>query len=521
MSNTPEQRALQFLGKLVKGPEFEGRTFLAGGAVRDEIMGKPVKDIDIVVSMPDGGIKFAEWVTKRIGRYKEGTNPLVFPRFGTAKFNLRGITDGEIDLSNVDIEVVMTRGEKYEKGSRKPEVIYADLEDDAFRRDLTVNSLFKDIVTGEIKDLTGRGIEDIKAGIVRTPTDPDQTFKDDPLRMLRAIRFAVKYNWKMPLSMVKALKKNADMLQNISQERIRDELNKMLVTDNPDKALRLLTASGLNKHVIPELDACVGVTQNEYHKDDVYDHILEVVKNTLPDLMARLSSLFHDIGKPVTRSVGPDGRVHFYMHEDVGAEMAEKIMSRLRYNKNEIETVKKVVSSHMMLKSAGKDGEKASDKQLRKFAVRLGPDLGTAMKVMHADNVSHSEYSSMPNQIPNIVTKIKTLLQGTAAEKPKLPINGNDIITILGIKPGPDIKKYLDVVQDAWYKDPSISKENALKLVKAVHSVNLKKTLGPQLNQKIKNPETGNDILVKTALSYDKDHPARQAAMKLLRQRKK
>lgn len=521
MNNTPEQLALQFLGKLVKGTQFEGRTFLAGGAVRDEIMGKPIKDIDIVVSMPDGGIKFAEWVTRRINKYKQGTNPLVFPKFGTAKFNLRGVTDGDVDLSNVDIEVVMTRGEKYEKGSRKPEVVYADLEDDAFRRDLTVNSLFKDIVTGEIKDLTGKGIEDIKAGVVRTPTDPDQTFKDDPLRMLRAIRFAVKYNWKMPLSMVKALKKNADMIQNISQERIRDELNKMLVTDSPDKALRLLTASGLNTYIIPELDACVGVTQNEHHKDDVYDHILEVVKNTPPDLLARLSSLFHDIGKPNTRSVDSDGKVHFYKHEDVGADMAEAIMSRLRYTNNEIATVKNVVSSHMMLKSTGKDGEKASDKQLRKFAIRLGADLGIAMKTMHADNISHSEYSSMPNQIPTITTKIKTLLQGPEIKKPKLPINGNDIINTLGIKPGPDIKKYLDVVEDMWYKDPSLTKEKALKLVKAAHSIHLKNTFGPQLNQKIKNPETGNDILVKTALSYDKDHPARQAAMKLLRQGKK
>jgi poly(A) polymerase len=518
MNKSPEQLALQFLGRLVKGTEFEGKTFLAGGAVRDEIMGKPVKDIDIVVSMPDGGIKFAEWVTKKLNRYKEGANPIIFPRFGTAKFNLRDIKDGEVDLSNVDIEVVMTRGEKYEKGSRKPDVVYSDLEDDAYRRDLTVNTLFKDIVTGEIKDLTGKGIEDIKAGIVRTPTDPDQTFKDDPLRMLRAIRFAVKYNWKMPMSMVKALKKNADTLKTISQERIRDELNKMLVTDSPDKALRLLTATGLNKHVIPELDACVGVTQNEHHKDDVYDHILEVVKNTPADVTARLASLFHDIGKPATRSVGPDGRVHFYRHEDVGADMAEEIMSRLRYTNEETSTVKNIVSSHMMLKSAGSDGENASDKQLRKFAIRMGKDLGTALKMMHADNVSHSEYSSMPNQIPNVAKKIKSLLQDTGTEKPKLPINGNDIMTTLGIKPGPEIKKYLDAVMNAWYKDPNITKEKAMKLVKAAHASQLQKTFGSMLNKTVKNPETGNDILIKTALKYDKNHPARQLAMKILRQ---
>lgn len=521
MNKSPEQLALDFIGKLVKGTEFEGKTFLAGGAVRDEIMGKPVKDIDIVVSMPDGGIKFADWLTKKIGRYKEGTNPVVFPKFGTAKFNLRGVTDGDVDLSNVDIETVMTRGEKYEKGSRKPEVVYADLEDDAYRRDLTVNSLFKDVVTGEIKDLTGHGISDIKAGVVRTPMNPDETFKEDPLRMLRAIRFAVKYNWKMPLSMVKALKKNSDMLKTISQERIRDELNKILMTDQPDVGLKILTKTGLMKHIIPELDLCVGVKQNEFHKHDVYEHILEVVKNTSPDLTARLAALFHDIGKPETKSTGPDGRVHFYNHETAGAEIADKVMKRLRYTNDETASVKNIVSHHMELKKTGKDGEKATDKQLRKFMTRLGKDLVPALKTMHADNISHKESTSQPNQIANIAKKIEQLKTGiNVGEKPKLPISGNDIMATLGIKPGPDIKKYVDVVLNAWYKNPNISKEDALKLVKAAHKVEIKKRFGPMLNQKIKNPETGNDILIKTALGYTKEHPARQMAMKVLSGRK-
>ena len=513
-----EQLALDFIGQLVKGSEFEGHSFLAGGAVRDEIMGKPVKDIDIVVSLPDGGIKFAEWIARKINRYREGSNPTIFPKFGTAKLNLRGVKSGDVDLSDIDIEVVMTRGEKYEKGSRKPEVVYADLKDDAFRRDLTVNSLFKDLVTGEILDLTGMGIDDIKNGVVRTPTDPDQTFKDDPLRMLRAVRFAVKYNWKMPASMVKSLKKNADQLKNISQERIRDELNKMLMTDRPDVALRILTKTGLNKHVIPELDMCLGVKQNEYHKHDVYEHILEVVKNTGPNLTARLAALFHDIGKPDTKSTGDDGRVHFYRHEEVGADMAGKIMGRLKYANDEMHSVKSIVAYHMELKATGKEGEKASDKQLRKFAVKLGKDLAPALLTMHADNISHKDSASMPNQIVNLTKKLKTLIEPTAdGTKPKLPVTGHDIMTILNIKPGPDVKKYLELVQDAWYKDPKISKDKALRLVKLVHTKATKSKFGDNLDKKIKNPETGNDILVRTALKYDKTHPARQLAMKVLR----
>lgn len=513
-----EQSALEYLAELIEGTHFQGKTFLAGGAVRDEIMGKPVKDIDIVVSLPNGGIEFAEWITKLTGTYKKDANPVVFQKFGTAKFNLRGITHGNDDLSNVDIEVVMTRGEKYEKGSRKPEVVYADLKDDAFRRDLTVNSLFKDIVTGEIKDLTGHGITDIKNGIVRTPMDPDQTFKDDPLRMLRAVRFAVKYDWKMPYSMVKALKKNASSLQEISKERIRDELNKILATANADKGIRVLSVTGLMRYIIPELDKCKGVTQNQYHKDDVYDHNIEVMMNTPPDPVTRLAGLLHDIGKPDTRSEDEEGNVHFYRHEEIGASMAERILTRLKYTNDEIAMVKTVVETHMQLKNAGPSGEKASDKQLRKFVNRLGSALGMAMKVMHADNLSHSKEASMPQQIPALVRRIEALQTQAPSEKPNLPINGNDIMTALGIKPGPEIKKLLGAVEDAWYENPNLSKDQALSIVRQNYDDDVKKHFGDVLNKTVRNPDTDNDILVSTALKYDKTHPARIAAMRLLQQ---
>jgi poly(A) polymerase len=225
-----EELALEFLSKLLKNSPFANRVYLCGGAVRDAVMGKDVKDIDLVVAEPDGGIKFAEWLTKKLGIHKPGANPVTFPRFGTAKLNLRGVKVGGVDLSDLDIEVVMTRGEEYTPGSRKPEVAYADLAKDAERRDFTVNALYKDLTTGETLDPTGKGFDDIQRGVIRTPTDPNITFKDDPLRMLRAIRFACKYNWKMPKSLVTALSENAHMLQHISSERIQDEFNKMLMT---------------------------------------------------------------------------------------------------------------------------------------------------------------------------------------------------------------------------------------------------------------------------------------------------
>jgi poly(A) polymerase len=214
--------ALEYIANLIKTGPFRGRVYLAGGAVRDMEMGKDPKDLDVVVKGGlDSGIEFATWATKAIGNYKEGSNPVTFPRFGTAKFTLTGVVYKGEDLSGIDIEAVATRKEKYSDGSRKPEVSAGDLSDDVYRRDFTINSLLQDLTTGEILDLTGKGREDIKAGIVRTPLNPDVIFAEDPLRLLRAIRFAIKYEWKLPLDMLKAMKRNAGKLDNISAERIR------------------------------------------------------------------------------------------------------------------------------------------------------------------------------------------------------------------------------------------------------------------------------------------------------------
>ena len=216
-------------------------------------MGKDPKDLDLMISTPNGGIEFANWITKRVGSYKEGSNPVIFPRFGTAKFNLGDVSHNGQDIGSMDIESVMPRSEKYTPGSRKPEVGYSSLAGDAERRDLTVNSMFKNVSTGEILDLTGKGKEDLKKGVIRTPLEPSQTFTDDPLRMLRVVRFYAKYGWNIPTYIVRALKKSASMLNNISAERIQDELNKMLLSPNPDKAIKLLKVTDLLQYVIPEL----------------------------------------------------------------------------------------------------------------------------------------------------------------------------------------------------------------------------------------------------------------------------
>lgn len=455
-----EDLVIEFIKESIKGTEWENFVFITGGAIRDELMGLPIKDIDLMINKPNGGILFAEWMTKKYGLH----SPITFPTFGTAKFDLNGITYKGMDLSGIDIECVMARGEKYTTGSRKPEVHFGGLKADIERRDATINSLIKNISTGEILDLTGRGVSDLKAGIMRTPLNPDVTFSDDPLRMLRFCRQSTKYGFDIPLEILRSMKRNAHKLDTISKERIQDELNKMLININPEKALKLLKITGLLNYIIPEFKAAYKMTQNIHHSRDVFGHTLDVVKNTQPVLYQRLLALFHDIGKTTTRSVTPTG-VHFYGHEYEGAKIVEDVMRRLKYPVEMIDAVKKGVAAHMRLKHGGDDAVKLTDKTLRKFKIEMGEHLEDILNVIHADNVAHAEASSMPNQINNIKKRLDDL--NVTVSKPTLPINGNDLIQ-MGIKPGPVFSKILEKVTEKWYENPDITKEAALKLAKSI-----------------------------------------------------
>ncbi len=470
--NGIEYLVLDYLKKIIKGTEFDNKVYLAGGAVRDELIGKGIKDIDLLIDMDNGGILFAEWICKKLKIYKLNTNPIIYPKFGTAKFNLRGVKHKGQDLSTIDVECVMPRKEKYAEGSRKPEVESGTLKDDADRRDFTVNSLLKNLSNDEVLDLTGMGKADIKSGIVKTPLDPDIIFSDDPLRMLRAIRFTVKYKWDLPLFMIRAIKDNADKLRNISDERITSELNKMLVTDKPDTAVRLLQITGLSKYIFPQLDKLIKLQQNKYHEWDVMKHTLFVLKNTPPALITRLAALFHDIGKYKTKEV-IDNEIHFFKHEELGSEIAKDIMKKLKYPNDIIDAVVIAIRNHMRTKQAG-DEAKISDKALRKLQLDLGQHLNKTLDLIHADNISHGLGNDMPNQVPNIKGRLKNLKDIPASQHVKLPIDGNDVMKYLGVKPGPIVKQMLAIVEDAWLEYPDLSREEALELIKKEYQKNIK-----------------------------------------------
>jgi len=460
-----EEEVLKFLQNLIAGTEWENKVFLAGGAVRDEIMGKPPKDLDFVINGGiSAGIDFATWLGKEIGNYKVDSNPVIYPKYGTAKLSLEY---NKFNLPVMDLEFVAPRKEIYTTGSRKPEVTGGELIDDVMRRDLTINSLLKNISNGEILDLTGKGIEDIKKGLIRTPADPKIIFKDDPLRMLRAIRFAVKYNFKFTDELIKDIKRYSKWITIISHERIRDELNKILESPKPDVGIRLLKVTGLLEYVIEEFNQTIGMTQNKHHKDDVFKHTMSVLSNTPPDLKTRLMALFHDIGKVLTRTVSPDGSVHFYGHEKASGEMVKNIMTRLKYPNDLIDAVAQGVTHHMSLKHGENDTSQLSDKSLRKFSAAVGNNLENILDLIHADNISHADESSMPNQIELVRQRIERLNTQIDNSNNKLPINGDDIIQ-MGIKRGPIIGKMLGAVQDAWYENPNITREDAINIVNQI-----------------------------------------------------
>lgn len=463
LEETEEDIVLKFLQDTIRGTEWENKVWLAGGAVRDEIMGKKPKDLDFtVLGSLDSGIKFSEWLAHKLGNYKQGSNPVVYERFGTAKLSTNY---NRFKLPNIELEFVAPRKEVYEPGSRKPIVSAGTIEDDAKRRDLTINSLLKNISNGQVFDVTGRGISDIKKGIIKTTTDPDIIFKEDPLRMMRAIRFTVKYGFKMEEAVLNGIKKDVKSIETISIERITDEFNKIMVSPDPKTGIELLLQTGLLRFIMPELQKAVGVTQGKHHDQDVFQHILTVVSNTPPDLPTRLMALFHDIGKPETRSVGPDGDVHFYEHEHVGANIAREIMTRMKYPNDTINTVVKGVDNHMRLKDAGEDGEKVTDKTLRKFVNKAGEDLQYMLDLMQADNLSHKQGSVNPNQITGVRDRINSLEDKVDSKQVNLPINGHDLIA-LGLKPGPMFKEIMELIQDAWYENPNLTREEAMEIVR-------------------------------------------------------
>lgn len=460
MKKTKFDLAIDFIKSSIIDSEWAHKVYLVGGCVRDELMGLPIKDIDLVVDYQDGGLKFAEWMTTTFPNVCK--NLVLYPRFGTSKFSI--IVNNE----TVDIECVMPRGETYEEESRKPiDVKYVTLKEDALRRDFTVNALYKDIIDNKVIDPLNRGIDDIKNNILNTTSDPEDIFEEDPLRMLRAIRFHCCKHFDLTDDLISAIEYSSRYLYKISVERINDEFSKILCSDRPIDGINLLVGTGLMTFIIPEICETCGFNQySKYHDKDVYEHTLNVVNLTKPILTHRLAALLHDIAKPhYHQDFYEDDKIvkrQFIGHDIKSAEYAEKILKHLKYSNDIIDDVCFAIKNHMILKQIKYINNVLNIKEstCRRIHRLIFDHIDITLDLIDADNKSHAPEYCLPNQVNDFIAMTKKL--GIKNEKRKLPINGNDLIERFNVKPGPIIKEILDFANIIYDGIPDISKEQML-----------------------------------------------------------
>ncbi|MET8751826.1 CCA tRNA nucleotidyltransferase [Streptomyces sp. NPDC004667] len=406
------------------------RLALVGGSVRDALLGRLGNDLDFTTdARPQDVLKIVRpWADSvwDVG--------IAFGTVGAQK-------DG------FQIEVTTYRSEAYDRTSRKPEVSYGDsIEQDLVRRDFTVNAMALALPEQRFVDPHG-GLEDLAAGVLRTPGTPEESFSDDPLRMLRAARFAAQLDFEVADEVVAAMREMSDRIEIVSAERVQGELNKLLLSAHPRKGLGLLVDTGLADRVLPELPA-LRLERDEHHRHkDVYDHSLIVLEQAIaleedgPDLVLRLAALLHDIGKPRTRRFESDGRVSFHHHEVVGAKMTKKRMTALKYSNDMVKDVSRLVELHLRFHGYG-DGE-WTDSAVRRYVRDAGPLLDRLHKLTRSDCTTRNKRkaNALSRTYDGLEERIAQLQEQEQLDAIRPDLDGNEIQRVLEINPGPMVGK--------------------------------------------------------------------------------
>jgi putative nucleotidyltransferase with HDIG domain len=442
------------------------QAYAIGGFVRDIFLDRPSKDIDIVVL--GNGIHFAEQVAAQLK-----VKVSVFKNFGTAMLKYR----------DMEVEFVGARKESYRSDSRKPIVENGTLDDDQKRRDFTINALAIALHANEFGQLIDPfgGMQHMEEKLIKTPLNPDETFSDDPLRMMRAIRFASQLNFKISDDAVEAIKQNKDRIRIVSQERITDELNKIILSPVPSIGFNYLFDTGLLHIIFPQMTNLYGVDiiDGKGHKDNFY-HTLQVLDNICPatgDLWLRWAAILHDIAKPATKRFEPGHGWTFHGHEDRGARMVPKIFAQLKLPLNEhMKFVQKLVQLHLRPIVLARDI--ITDSAVRRLLFEAGDDTEALMLLCKADITTKNEYKikRYRNNFELVVQKLKDVEERDKIRNWQPPVTGTDIMQLFGIKEGREVGMIKNQIREAILEgDISNDREAALNFtIKKGEEIGLK-----------------------------------------------
>ncbi len=432
-----EQEILKIIGSIADQNKIS--VWAVGGFVRDRILNKLVKDIDFAVVGDGPG--FARSVAKELGT----RNIVIYPKFGTAL----------VDYNEYRLEFVTARSESYVEDSRNPIVTQSDLNADLLRRDFTINCMafgVNESNFGEIYDPLG-GQKDIEARIIRTPLDPAVTFKDDPLRIMRAIRFAAQLGFSIEKNTFDALKEMRQRLQIISQERITDELKKIIMSPRPSIGFYLLDDAGVLEIIFPEFVDMKGVEQREgYHHKDAFHHTLMVVDNVAEvsdkfDL--RFSALVHDIAKPQTKRFVEGTGWTFHGHDEIGARMLPKICQRLKLPNSTLEYAQKLTRLH--LRPIHLSEEDVTDSAMRRLLFQAGEHLEDLLILCRAD-ITSGNPQRVKQHLANFDFVVQRLNEVEAKDQMRAfqsPVRGDEIMAVCNIPPGPLVGKLKTMIEEA------------------------------------------------------------------------